>query len=62
MAYPSKTTVSPFEGSPSGFFISWRKIFDAFIAARQRQADARIALYLGSLPADLVKRLRLSAE
>jgi hypothetical protein len=52
-----ETTVHPVKRSLPKWSLSWCKIFTAFIATRQKQADIRVAMYLRDLPADLVRRL-----
>ena len=37
-----------------------RRLYDAFIAARQRQADGRTALYMRQMPDDVLLKLGVS--
>ena len=41
-------------GRFSSLLVPLRRLYDGFIAARQRQADRRIALYIRDLPADVL--------
>ena len=50
MASPFETTVHPVTRSLPKWSLSWCKIFTAFIATRQKQADIRVAMYLRDLP------------
>ena len=47
-------------GQFSSLLVPLRRLYDAFIAARQRQADTRTALYIRELPADVLTKLGVS--
>jgi hypothetical protein len=57
-----ETTLHPATPSLPNWSLSWRKVFTAFMAARQKRADYRIAMYLRSVPAGLVRRLDLPPD
>jgi hypothetical protein len=65
---PVMTTIgrdSYASGQTSGQFsflsVSLRRLYDAFTAMRQRQADRRTALYVRGLPDGVLLRLGVSA-
>jgi hypothetical protein len=62
MAFALGPTVHPATQSLPRWPQSWRKTFTSFIAARQKQADIRVAKYLGGMPTDLVRRLDISPD
>ena len=47
-------------GQFSSLLVPLRRLYDTFIAARQRQADRRTALYIRELPADVLPKLGVS--
>ena len=49
-------------GPFSSLLVPLRRLYDAFVAARQRQANRRTALYLRELPADVLLKLGVSVD
>jgi hypothetical protein len=47
-------------GQLSSLLVPLRRLFDAFVAARQRQANRRTALYVRQIPDDVLVRLGVS--
>jgi hypothetical protein len=48
-------------GQFSSLFVPLRRLYDAFIAARQKQAGRRLALYMRQMPDDVLLKLGVSA-
>jgi hypothetical protein len=47
-------------GQFSSLLVPLRRHYDAFVAARQRQADRRTGLYMRQMPDDVLLRLGVS--
>ena len=47
-------------GQFSSLLVPLRRLYDAFVAARQTQADRRLARYMREMPDDVLLRLGVS--